>query len=56
MSTGVRVAFAAAAIFLFVVAAVVAFFSSNGDWRTVVIYLGLICLTFVVLPNPTGRS
>jgi hypothetical protein len=53
MSTTVRVAFAAVAIFLFLVAAAGSWFA--GDQPMAIGFIGLACLTFVALPEPARR-
>ena len=53
MSTTVRVAFAAVAIFLFLVAALGSWLAANQPLALG--FLGLACLTFVALPEPAPR-
>jgi hypothetical protein len=53
MSPMVRVAFAAFAIFLFLLAA--AGFWLAGALPLALGFLGLVCLTFVALPEPARR-
>jgi len=53
MSPMVRVAFAAFAIFLFLLAA--AGFWLAGALPLALGFLGLVCLTFVALPEPASR-
>jgi hypothetical protein len=54
MSMMVRVAFAAFAIFLFLLAAAGSLLA--GALPLALGFLGLVCLTFVALPETTGRS
>jgi hypothetical protein len=53
MSTTVRVAFAALAIFLFLMAALGSWLTANPPLALG--FLGLVCLTFVALPEPAPR-
>jgi hypothetical protein len=53
MSTTVRVAFAAVAIFLFLLAALGSWLAANQPLALG--FLGLACLTFVALPEPASR-
>jgi hypothetical protein len=54
MSTTVRVAFAAVAIFLFLLAALGSWLTANQPLALG--FLGLACLTFVALPEPSSRG
>ncbi len=53
MPTSVRVACAATAIFLFLVAGAGSWFA--GAQPMAIGFLGLACLTFVALPEPASR-